>query len=135
MDQVLKDERYNIRGIFFNPHHAGLDMGPESKIMGSLVRLSIDVFEGTESEGSPITINSFYNIPHIVSRDLVFIAKELDESLAVAFEEHRLEATVNSKSHSMIHRISLSKQRIVVAWNLPSGRSSYHSGGVATGNS
>jgi hypothetical protein len=57
-------------------------MGPESKIMGGLGGFPIDVFEGTRSEGVPITINAFYNITHIVSRDLVFTAEKLALSLS-----------------------------------------------------
>jgi hypothetical protein len=77
-------------------------MGPESKIMGGLGGFPIDVFEGTRSEGVPITINAFYNITHIVSKDLVFTAEKLDEACFVAFEDYSLETTINSKSHYMI---------------------------------
>jgi hypothetical protein len=61
-------------GVFLNPHHVGLAMGPDSKIMGCLIGYPIDVFKCAESERVPITINSSYNVTHIVSRDLVFIA-------------------------------------------------------------
>jgi hypothetical protein len=49
-------------------------MGTNSKIMGCLIGYPIDVFESADSERVPITINSSYNVTHIVSRDLVFIA-------------------------------------------------------------
>jgi hypothetical protein len=135
MDQVLKDVRYNSWRIFLNPHHVGLAMGPDSKMMGSLIGFPIDVLEIAESERVPITLIPSNNVTHIISTNLFFIVEKLDESFIVTFEDDGLEAAIHSKTHNMVQRISLCKQRVVVARNFPSSRCSYHSGVIATGNS
>jgi hypothetical protein len=98
-------------------------MGPDSKMMGSLIGFPIDVLEIAESERVPITLNPSNNVTHIISRNLFFIAEKLDESFIVTFEDDGLEAAIHSKTHSMVQRISLCKQRVVVARNFPSSRS------------
>jgi hypothetical protein len=56
--------------------------------VSGLVSLPADVFEQAGSKGLSITINSFYNIPHIVSRVQVFTIDEFDNISIITLENH-----------------------------------------------